>query len=127
MQDMHSGCYSVCADCFTGGNCCSSFNKINAPVLNKQELIQLREVLKNDEFYDVVDDNLYKMRLNNNKCIFLINGRCSIYQYRPTDCKLYPFDIIKKDSKYYLILYQLGCIEEYTLVDNFDCLDDLVD
>ena len=31
------------------------------------------------------------------------------------------------NSKYYLILYQLGCVEEYTVVDNFDCLDDLIE
>ena len=58
MQDIQNGCYDVCTNCFTGGNCCSSFDRINAPVLNKQELIQLREVLKSDDFYD--DDNLYK-------------------------------------------------------------------
>ena len=127
MHDIQNGCYDVCTNCFTGGNCCSSFDRINAPVLNKQELIQLKEVLKSDDFYDVVDDNLYKIRLNNNECIFLKNGRCQVYDYRPLDCKLYPFDIIKKNSKYYLVLYQLGCIEEYTVVDNFDCLNDLVE
>ena len=57
MQDTQSGCYSVCTNCHIDGNCCSLFDKINAPVLNKEELIQLREVLKSDDFYDVVDNN----------------------------------------------------------------------
>ena len=127
MQDIQNGCYDVCTNCFCWGSCCSSFDKIDAPVLNKEELMLLMEVLKRNDFYDVVDDNLYKIRLNNNECIFLENGRCSIYNYRPLDCKLYPFDIIKKDSKYYLILYQLGCIENYLIVDNFDCLDNLIE
>ena len=62
MQDKKDGCYDVCTNCLTGGNCCSSFDRINAPVLNKEELIQLREILKNNDFYDIVDDNLYKIR-----------------------------------------------------------------
>lgn len=70
---------------------------------------------------------MYKIRLINNECIFLKNGRCQVYNYRPLDCKLYPFDIIKKDLKYYLVLYQLGCIKDYTVVDNFDCLDYLIE
>ncbi|MBE6153948.1 MAG: YkgJ family cysteine cluster protein [Firmicutes bacterium] len=127
MQDIQNGCYDICTNCFADGNCCSSFDTINAPVLNKDELMQLIEVLKKDDFYDAVDDNLYKIRTNNNECIFLKNGRCSIYNFRPLDCKLYPFDIIKKDSKYYLVLYQLDCIEGYTIVDNFDCLDELIE
>lgn len=96
-------------------------------VLHLIELIKLREVLRRNDFYDIVEDNLYKIKLYNNECIFLENGRCSIYNYRPLDCKLYPFDIIKRDSKYYLVLYQLGCIEKYTVIDNFDCLDDLIE
>jgi len=127
MQDMQNGCYDVCTNCFTGGECCSSFDRINAPVLNKQELMRLMEVLKKNDFYDVVDDNLYKLRLNNNECIFLKSGRCSIYTHRPLDCRLFPFDIIKKDSKYYLILYKLDCFEGYKVVDNFDYLDDLIE
>ena len=58
---------------------------------------------------------------------FLKNGRCIIYNYWPLYCKLYPFDIIKKYSKYYLVLYQLDCIEDYKVVDNFDCLDNLIE
>lgn len=127
MQDLQNGCYDVCTNCLTGGICCSSFDKINAPVLNKEELIQLREILKNNDFYDVVDSNLYKIKLNNDECVFLKNGRCQVYNHRPLDCRLFPFDILKKDTKYYLVLYQLGCIEEYTVVDNFDCLDNLIE
>ena len=38
MKDIQNGCYDICTTCFVGGNCCSSFDRINAPVLNKQEL-----------------------------------------------------------------------------------------
>lgn len=105
----------------------SSFDRINAPVLNKEELKEISQVLRNNDFYDIIDDNLYKIRLSNNKCIFLENGRCSIYNHRPVDCRLYPFDIIKKDYKYYLILYKLECINNNVIVDDFNCIDKLID
>jgi len=69
MQDIQNGCYDVCSNCFTGGNCCSSFDRINAPVLNKEELIKLREVLRRNDFYDIVEDNLYKIKLYKNEKI----------------------------------------------------------
>ena len=127
MLDIQNGCYDVCNNCHIGGKCCSSFDKINAPVLNNDELIKIREMLNSDDFYEVVDRNIYKLKLNNNECIFLKNGRCLIYKNRPLDCKLYPFDIIKKDFKYYVVLYQLDCISDCKIVDDFNCIDDLID
>ena len=137
MENTKRGCFNICSNCMLDINCCSVFDKINSPVLNKEELIKIREFLKNDNFYDVIDENLFKLKVKNNKCIFLNNGKCTIYNYRPIDCKLYPFDIIKKDSKYYLILYSLNCIEnkiEYetksinSLIDSlYPWIDDFTD
>jgi Fe-S-cluster containining protein len=90
-------------------------------------MTKIREILNSDEFYIAVDKNIYKLKTNNNKCIFLKNGRCSIYENRPLDCRLYPFDIIKKDSKYYLILYQLDCTSDYKIVDDVNCVNNLID
>ncbi len=127
MLDIKSGCYDVCNYCSNGGRCCSSFDRINAPVLNNEEMIKIREILNSNNFYEIVDKKIYIMKLNNNKCIFWRNGRCSIYKNRPLDCRLYPFDIIKKDSKYYLVLYQLDCISDYKIVEDFNCIDNLID
>lgn len=35
----------------------------------------------------------------NGSCIFLKDNKCSIYQYRPTTCKLYPFDPLFIESR----------------------------
>ncbi len=127
MLEIQNGCYDVCNHCCVGGRCCSSFDIINSPVLNNDEMTKIREILNSDEFYIAVDKNIYKLKTNNNKCIFLKNGRCSIYENRPLDCRLYPFDIIKKDSKYYLILYQLDCTSDYKIVDDVNCVNNLID
>lgn len=120
------GGYKDCTNCNLVEKCCSTFDEINSPVLNKEELTKIRNTLLNDDFYIKLSDELYQLKTNNNQCIFYQNGKCSIYDLRPTDCKLYPFDIIKKDLKYYLIIYLLDCIDSTKLIKENANLDDLV-
>jgi len=46
-----------------------------------------------------VDDNEEK------GCIFFVNNQCSIYNNRPIDCRLFPFDFKEIDGEYWLIYY----------------------
>lgn len=46
--------------------------------------------------FNKVNANIYHIKTFNNECVFYKNGKCIIYDYRPIDCKLYPYDIIKK-------------------------------
>lgn len=125
MSDL--GCYQNCTNCTLSGECCSHFDRINPPVLNKEELIKIRNFISKNDFYKKISDNLFQLKVENDKCIFYKNGKCSIYNYRPTDCKLYPFDIIKDGLNYYLVLYLLDCIDtEKMLKENIE-MDNLVD
>lgn len=46
------------------------------------------------------------LKKNSNGCIFLDeNKRCSLYEGRPNDCFLFPFDILKIQGKYQWIIY----------------------
>lgn len=44
---------------------------------------------------------------NSTECVFWDSntGGCSIYESRPIDCKLYPFDILYLDNSYHWIVY----------------------
>jgi len=48
-----------------------------------------------------------KKKNGSKECIFWNNeiGGCSIYESRPMDCKLYPFDILFIENKYCWIVY----------------------
>lgn len=105
------GCYENCTNCNSKIVCCSNFDKINAPVLSKEELQRIRQFIKSEDFYNIMGDNLFSLKLDGNNCIFYQNGKCIIYDIRPVDCRLYPFDIIKIDDRFYLILYLLDCID----------------
>ncbi|MFW9995753.1 MAG: YkgJ family cysteine cluster protein, partial [Candidatus Odinarchaeota archaeon] len=42
-----------------------------------------------DQFVNFETNELVK---NMDGCVFLINGRCSIYDYRPDVCRLFPYN-----------------------------------
>ena len=121
------GNFKQCENCKINGKCCHSFCEINSPCINDQELNKIKDITKSDNFFIKVDDNLFNLKTYNGKCIFYKNGKCSIYQNRPTDCKLFPFDIIKKNSHYYLILYLLDCYDYDNIQKESINLDNLID
>lgn len=113
------GMYDSCTHCKKGASCCSSFNLIDSPLLNGDEINNIKKVSKIDDFYIQRDNDVFNLKTNDNHCIFFINNHCTIYDERPNDCKLYPFDIMEMDNKYYLILYKLDCIdiEKYKMIN----------
>ena len=49
---------------------------------------------------------LYQMKKQNQKCYFYRNNKCNIYDIRPIDCRIFPYDIkLEKDGCFYLIYY----------------------
>lgn len=36
---------------------------------------------------------------------FFVNNKCSIYECRPIDCRLFPFDFKEIDGEYWLVCY----------------------
>ena len=108
---INTGCYEDCTNCDSKIVCCSCFDKINAPVLSKNELKRIRQFVNSDDFYNIMGNDLFTLKLEGNNCIFYKNNKCLIYNIRPVDCRLYPFDIIKINNNFYLILYLLDCID----------------
>jgi Fe-S-cluster containining protein len=44
------------------------------------------------------------------RCTFLDDNKmCTIYDLRPIDCRLFPFDIAELDGRYYWIVYDKFC------------------
>ena len=50
--------------------------------------------------------NSLKTKPSTQECVFLDeNQRCSIYEYRPFDCKIFPFDIYKINGEFTWVIY----------------------
>jgi len=102
--------YSSKIDCTACGNCCI----VIRPLVSNKDIKRITRYLNlsEDEFekeYTEIDnegDRLFK----NLPCRFLLNKRCSIYPYRPFECRSYPH-LHKKDFTYRLF----GVIENYSV------------
>ena len=64
------GTYKICTHCIYTENCCCSFNKINSPVLNEDEIQAIKNYINKNNFYEKKDTNLYNLITKNSKCIF---------------------------------------------------------
>lgn len=110
---MESGTFKGCSNCKECPDCCSDFNRMDNPVLSEKEVTEIEMIYNIHDFYEKKENGTYCIKTNEKgHCIFFLNKGCAIYENRPDDCKLYPYDIIKKDGSYYLILYKIPCIDE---------------
>lgn len=69
--------------------CC----KGEEPYASKQELIKLgvEKIIQKED----------------SSCMFLQNGKCSVYYDRPFECRIFPFDIKDIENKLYWIIWDI--------------------
>ena len=117
------GTYKFCKGCKVGYNCCTA-NLIDLPVMLKKDVDIISEslMIKPEAFSKKVSVNLYQMKHSNEGCYFYKNGKCTIYDQRPIDCRLFPFDLkLSKNKKLQIVLYTSVC--ELPLNMEFEYLD----
>jgi len=82
-----------------------------------------------------VDVKAVKKKENSLECVYWDSdlGGCTIYESRPIDCRLYPFDILNIENSFYWIVYTCNpdsdwkWSEDYLkLLENDDGFDDLI-
>lgn len=115
------GTFNLCSNCVgKSATCCCNPN-VDSPMLlpkeaetiSKSTNISVEEFANRINFSKMYDDaslkELYQMRRqeNNNKCYFYKNNQCTIYEIRPIDCRIFPYDIkLENDGNYYLVYYK---------------------
>lgn len=110
-HDVKKGTYNFCNSCIGRFDCCCNCNKIDMPIILPTEIERIQALSRRpkDEFAKKITNNLYQMRRvkdeEENGCIFFINHSCSIYDVRPIDCRLFPFDFKEIEGEYWLIYY----------------------
>lgn len=116
------GTFSHCSGCQNKmPECCTSFINIDDALMTINELKLIKQKTGLKDFYQEVTKRLYKIKNNEaGHCLFYIDNKCQIYDYRPIDCRLYPFGIINKDNNYYLVAYKRPC-------DNFEINQAFID
>lgn len=114
------GTFNLCSGCVGNkANCCCD-KSVDSPMMlpNEVEAISAALKINKDDFSnkigfskmygDIALKDLYQMKRNSNDaCFFYKNNQCTIYDIRPIDCRLFPYDIkLEKDGNYYLVYYK---------------------
>jgi len=105
------GEFHFCEGCPSDLNCCTG-KCVDLPVLTPSDVqkISLHTSLSSEEFSIPTTGQLSKIKSKNNSCFFYKNGKCEIYEMRPIDCRLFPFDILKNlQGKFFWIVYNTTC------------------
>ncbi|MBT4049504.1 MAG: hypothetical protein HOB18_08195 [Nitrospina sp.] len=115
------GTYSFCQKCPSSGNCCSRVKRngsVDAPVVFDSDMEALS--LNSDDYSEVKHYGNYKARAihtNGDGCYFFQGGKCTVYDRRPIDCRLFPLDIIEKEGRLIWIAYKNLCPVEFNPED----------
>ncbi len=115
------GTFNLCSNCVgKSATCCGNPN-VDSPMLlpKEAETISKNMKINIEEFANKVDfskmhndytlKDLYQMKRqeNSNQCYFYRDNKCTIYEIRPIDCRIFPYDIkLEKDGNYYLVYYK---------------------
>jgi Fe-S-cluster containining protein len=104
------GTFSHCSQCKVAKCCCDFGEGIDYIMLTASEKQKILEAVGTnfEKYFSKLDDRVYHLVSESPVCPFYDHG-CTIYNLRPADCRLFPYDIKNIDNEYWLIKYDLAC------------------
>ncbi len=113
----------LCGDC-EHKNCCTDSA---VPLVFSKDLEKIKKKdLDFDKHLKIVkindvNVNAIKKKKNSTECVYWDAdlGGCTIYESRPMDCRLYPFDIIKIKNSYHWIVYACNVGSDWSWTENY--------
>jgi Fe-S-cluster containining protein len=114
---------NLCNTCQTHG-CCTS---ISSPLLFPTDLAKLKAIKKDGKKYvsevKIKDKTVKTIKKKENiiECTFWDSKtkKCSIYNNRPFDCMIYPFDICLINGKYHWIVYSCNSKSDWKWSESY--------
>lgn len=118
--DNNLGTFNLCHNCVNAKATCCSNPAVDSPMILPNEALEIQKATNTEisdfakeiDFATMYNDkalkSLYQMKRQSDSsaCYFYKNCKCSIYDIRPIDCRIFPYDIkLEKDGNYYLVYY----------------------
>lgn len=115
-----TGTYHICAKCPPEKNCCRG-KKLDPAVLIPEDIdsISQKTGLNTNEFSIPSIGSLSIMKSYKEDCFFYRNNKCIIYNYRPIDCQLFPFDIRKDVNGNLVLVAYISTCPEAINIDSY--------
>lgn len=119
-------------------NCCTN-SAVPLVFLKDLEKIKKKDLdyVKHLKTVKINDVDVYavKKKPNSTECVYWDNdlAGCTIYESRPIDCRLYPFDILHIENEYHWIVYSCNVKSDWKWSEDYlkilecdDGFDDLM-
>lgn len=124
--DNPNGWKNLCDSCHTK-TCCSDHLP---PFVSIDEFEKIKIATGRDDFVTYREINnaikhIMKTKEKTNECVFFDAEKgCTIYQNRPFDCKIFPFDIYKINGEFTWIVYSCNPNSDWkwteSILDSFE-------
>ena len=106
------GSFSFCDGCPAHSNCCTG-KTVDLPILTPADTQRISEEtgIPRPDFCSETEGRLLTMRARpGGGCYFYRDGKCSVYDVRPIDCRMFPFDVERTESgQLAAIVYSTAC------------------
>ena len=112
---------SLCGTC-SHKNCCTDSA---VPLVFSTELKKIMKIdsqyLKHIQTIEINGKQVktLKKKPNSTQCVSWNGDGCSIYESRPIDCKLYPFDILYLNDSYFWIVYSCNPTSDWKWSESY--------
>lgn len=90
--------------------CCKNTNML----LSENDIRTIQNQGYSFDFFVEHDNGWLQLKNKNHRCVFHNGKRCTIYNYRPTGCRLYPV-VFQKDDSAAILDKQCPHISSFTL------------
>ena len=124
-NELKEGIYKGCERCTTH-SCCkkSAGGYFTPPWVLPIEAMKIKELVgDNIDFFENPKEGETFGRMKrdaNEDCIFLTDEGCSLLDYRPYDCKLFPYEVLHTKDGYFLVIYKHVCPNNITFDENYN-------
>jgi len=113
---------NLCGNC-NHKNCCTDSA---VPLVFSKDLEKIKKIdpqyIKHLKTIEIsgIQVNAVKKKEGLTECVYwdALTGGCKIYESRPIDCRLYPFDILYVDDSYHWIVYSCNEKSDWTWSEN---------
>ena len=123
----NDGTFHFCATCPAASHCCQRIRTTDAlepPFILEREAVAIAAVTGDDLDDFIAPESTeggLSVKAIDGKCFFYRRGSCSIYELRPLDCRLFPFDIIEeKPGQFVWIVYEDLCPVNFDYAKYFE-------
>jgi Fe-S-cluster containining protein len=92
-----------------------------------QELVAVTK-LPVHAFAESREPEHHVLKISNEGCVFYNDGKCQVYETRPFDCRLFPFDVKQRtDGQLVWIVYHDICHEKFNAWEYFETAKTLLE